>query len=68
MYVWCMIEVGERLVNKMWLRWGRWDVYVDFNDVMLEIVASALFGVDVVGARASKINGVIKDSFEFFGW
>ena len=66
-YARCMIEVGERLVNKTWSRRGRRDVYADFNDATLEIVASALFGADVVGARASKINGAIKDSFEFFG-
>ena len=66
-YARCMIEVGERLVNKTWSRRGRRDVYADFNDATLEIVASALFGADVVGARASTINGAIKDSFEFFG-
>ena len=66
-YARCMVEVGGRLVRDKWSKRGVRDVYADFNDATLEIVASALFGTDVAGARASKINGAIKDSFEFFG-
>lgn len=66
-YARCMIDVGRRFVGKDWSRRGVRDVYADFNDATLEIVARALFGTDVVGERASKINGAIKDSFEFFG-
>ena len=66
-YARCMIDVGNRLVSQEWSKRGVRDVYADFNDATLEIVARALFGADVVGERANRINGAIKDSFEFFG-
>lgn len=66
-YARCMIEVGEKLVRTEWSRRGERDAYADFNDATLEIVARALFGTDVVGSRANRINAAIKDAFEFFG-
>jgi len=66
-YARCMIEVGEKLVKTEWSRRGERDAYADFNDATLEIVARALFGTDVVGSRANRINAAIKDAFEFFG-
>ena len=42
-------------------------VYEDFNALTLGVVADALFGADVRGARAMEINAAIKEAFEFFG-
>ena len=66
-YARCMVDVGAKVITRDWSRRGVRDVYADFNDATLEIVARALFGADVEGARAAKINRAIKDSFEFFG-
>lgn len=38
----------------------------DFNDATLSIAASALFGEDVRGQEADRINAAISASFEFF--
>ena len=66
-YAKCMVDVGAKIIARDWSRRGVRDVYADFNDATLEIVARALFGADVEGARAATINRAIKDSFEFFG-
>ncbi len=42
------------------------DVYPDFNEVTLRIVAQALFGADVRGAAAEEINSAIAEAFGFF--
>ena len=42
------------------------DVYPDFNDLTLQIVATTLFGVDVRGPDAAEINAAIADAFAFF--
>ena len=42
------------------------DVYPDFNDLTLQIVARALFGADVRGAAAREVNSAIAEAFGFF--
>ena len=42
------------------------DVYADFNELTLRVVARALFGADVAGAAAAEINGAIAEAFAFF--
>ena len=42
------------------------DVYGDFNELTLRVVARALFGADVAGAAAAEINGAIAEAFAFF--
>ena len=57
---------NELLTNKWHVRTLR-DVYSDFNDLTLTIVADALFGADVTGKSGAKITSAIKNAFEFFG-
>jgi hypothetical protein len=46
---------NELLTNKWHVRTLR-DVYSDFNDLTLTIVADALFGADVTGKSGAKNN------------
>ena len=66
-YAASMARAGDALLRTKWSTRQLRDVYADFNDLTLSIVADALFGADVRGARASQINGAIRDAFEFFG-
>jgi cytochrome P450 len=42
------------------------DVYADFNDLTLRIVATTLFGADVSGPAGAEVNAAIADAFTFF--
>ena len=66
-YATAMTRAGERLLRGPWSARTIRDAYADFNDLTLEIVADALFGADVRGARAKEINAAIAEAFEFFG-
>ena len=60
-------NAGLELLKKEWAARSVRDVYEDFNDLTLRIVAEALFGADMRGTRAREINDAIKEAFEFFG-
>jgi cytochrome P450 len=66
-YAASMVNAGDALLRTKWSTRQLRDVYADFNDLTLTIVADALFGADVRGARASQITNAIRDAFEFFG-
>ena len=66
-YATAMARAGAELLRREWSARSVRDCYEDFNDLTLRIVAEALFGADVRGARAREINGAIKEAFEFFG-
>ena len=66
-YATAMARAGAELLRREWSAATVRDCYEDFNDLTLRIVAEALFGADVRGARAREINGAIKEAFEFFG-
>ena len=66
-YATAMARAGAELLKNQWGARSVRDCYEDFNDLTLRIVAEALFGADVRGARAREINGAIKEAFEFFG-
>jgi cytochrome P450 len=66
-YADAMANAGAALLTGPWGRRGTRDVYADFNNLTLGIVADALFGADVKGAAAREINGAIAEAFEFFG-
>jgi cytochrome P450 len=66
-YAAAMARAGAALLEGPWGRRGARDVYADFNNLTLGIVAEALFGADVRGRRAREINAAIAEAFEFFG-
>jgi len=66
-YASVMADSARAMIDERWSARGERDVYEDFNDVTLEIVARALFGADFEGKRKDKINRAIKECFEFFG-
>ena len=66
-YADAMANAGAALLTGPWGKRGTRDVYADFNNLTLGIVADALFGADVRGRRAREINGAIAEAFEFFG-
>jgi cytochrome P450 len=66
-YANAMASAGLELLQNEWAARSVRDVYEDFNDLTLRIVAEALFGADMRGTRAREINDAIKEAFEFFG-
>ena len=66
-YASAMANAGVALLSDEWRTRSIRDVYEDFNNLTLRVVAEALFGADVRGARAMEINAAIKEAFEFFG-
>ena len=66
-YASSMANAGVSLLSNEWKTRSVRDVYEDFNTLTLRVVADALFGADVRGARAMEINAAIKEAFEFFG-
>ena len=66
-YAASMARAGDALLRTKWNTRQLRDVYADFNDLTLTIVADALFGADVRGEKASQITFAIRDAFEFFG-
>ena len=66
-YADAMARKGAELLSTRWSARSLRDVYADFNDLTLSIVADALFGADVRGEAARTINGAIRDAFAFFG-
>lgn len=65
-YADAMASAGAALLAKQWSSRSLRDVYADFNDLTLAIVADALFGADVRGEDARAINGAIRDAFAYF--
>ena len=65
-YAEAMASAGAALLSKQWSSRSLRDVYADFNDLTLAIVADALFGADVRGEDARAINGAIRDAFAYF--
>ena len=61
-YADAMASAGAALLSKQWSSRSLRDVYADFNDLTLAIVADALFGADVRGEDARAINGAIRDA------
>ena len=66
-YAAAMARAGDALLRTKWNTRQLRDVYADFNDLTLTIVADALFGADVRGEKASQITRAIRDAFAFFG-
>ena len=66
-YADAMAKAGAELLSDRWSARSLRDIYSDFNDLTLAIVADALFGADVRGENARSINASIRDAFEFFG-
>ena len=54
---WASLNSGRGVVR---------DVYADFNDLTLRIVATTLFGADVSGPAGTEVNAAIADAFTFF--
>jgi len=65
-YADAIVGVSGGFLRRRWRRGGLRDVYADFNELTLEIVASTLFGADMRGAAAGRITGAIRAAFEFF--
>lgn len=65
-YADAMASVTRGFLQRRWCRGGLRDVYADFNELTLEVVAETLFGADMRGPLAERITAAIKTAFEFF--
>lgn len=66
-YANAMSTVTEEVLGNLWRQGGLRDVYQDYNELTLQIVATALFGSDIRGPRARVITSKIATAFDFFG-
>lgn len=65
-YAEAMVNITEKMVEKNWLSGGVRDVYADFNELTMEIVASALFGADERSEGMAQVGAAITQAFQFF--
>jgi cytochrome P450 len=61
-----MVNITEKMVEKNWRAGGVRDVYADFNELTMEIVASALFGADEGSESMAQVGAAITQAFQFF--
>lgn len=62
-----MVNISEKMVEQQWRTGGVRDVYADFNELTMEIVASALFGA-AEGSEddMAQVGAAITQAFQFF--
>lgn len=61
-----MVNITEKMVENTWRTGGVRDVYADFNELTMEIVASALFGADAGSENMAQVGPAITQAFQFF--
>ena len=61
-----MVNITEKMVENVWRTGGLRDVYADFNELTMEIVASALFGADEGSEDMAQVGPAITQAFQFF--
>jgi cytochrome P450 len=61
-----MVKLSNKMVKQKWWRGGVRDVYMDFNELTIEIVASALFGASEVSEDMVEVGAAISSAFQFF--
>jgi hypothetical protein len=61
-----MVKASNKMVKQKWWRGGVRDVYMDFNELTIEIVASALFGASEVSEDMVEVGAAISSAFQFF--
>lgn len=65
-YAQAMVKVSNKMVKQKWWQGGVRDVYMDFNELTIEIVASALFGASEVSEDMVEVGAAISSAFQFF--
>ncbi|XP_024363190.1 uncharacterized protein [Physcomitrium patens] len=65
-YAEAMVNITEKMVDKVWRTGGVRDVYADFNELTMEIVASALFGASEASEEMAQVGPAITQAFQFF--
>lgn len=60
------MNITEKMVDKVWRTGGVRDVYADFNELTMEIVASALFGASEASEEMAQVGPAITQAFQFF--
>ncbi|KAG0621796.1 hypothetical protein M758_3G049100 [Ceratodon purpureus] len=65
-YAEAMVNITEKMVKNTWRTGGVRDVYADFNELTMEIVASALFGADEGSENLAQVGPAITQAFQFF--
>lgn len=65
-YAEAMVNISENMVEKQWRTGGIRDVYADFNELTMEIVASALFGAAEGSDNMAQVGPAITQAFQFF--
>eukprot|EP00897_Mesotaenium_endlicherianum_P008466 jgi/Mesen1/7648/ME000004S07912 len=70
-YAEAMVDVTQSMVRSRWRRGGLRDIYADFNDLTMEIVATALFGSATDGngdggGGMKRVGPAITTAFTFF--
>lgn len=61
-----MVDITRRMVGEDWRRDGVRDVYADFNELTMEIVAAALFGASKDSEDMIRVGPAITQAFQFF--
>jgi len=60
------VKISEKMVEQQWRTGGVRDVYADFNELTVEIVASALFGAAEGSDDMAQVGPAITQAFQFF--
>lgn len=60
------MKISEKMVEQQWRTGGVRDVYADFNELTMEIVASALFGAAEGSEDMAQVGPAITQAFQFF--
>jgi len=61
-----MVDITRRMVGEDWRRDGVRDMYADFNELTMEIVAAALFGASEDSEDMIRVGPAITQAFQFF--